>query len=169
MHGESLYIAILNSNLINFLIMTGILVWVFKKFKLGQVIDSITDDIKNNVVTSAEAVQNAINEYRKTKKESRNINVKKEEIIDNAKEIIRKLEEKNSDEIVKKETELDKNAEKLKVSVLDRKIQKTTEDIELAIYKLSVETIQNMMDLNLQKKIIIDSLDEFDRIEGVLR
>ena len=90
MHNESLFLTVLESNIINFLIMMSILVWIFKKFNLGKIIDNLADDIKNNVVTSAEAVQNALKEYKETRKESREIPNKKKEILDDAKESVKR-------------------------------------------------------------------------------
>ena len=102
MHNESLFLTVLESNIINFLIMMSILVWIFKKFNLGKIIDNLADDIKNNVVTSAEAVQNALKEYKETRKESREIPNKKQEILDDAKESVKRLDEKSLEEIKQK-------------------------------------------------------------------
>lgn len=165
MTGQEIYLKILESNLINFIIMISILTWIFKKFNLGKIIDNITYDIKNNVTSSAEAVKNALDEYKKTKKDSKNIDTKKEEILNDAKNIIQKLNEKTVGEISKKEEELDKNAEKLKNTALDKKIQKTTDEIKEAVYQLSIDTIHSILNDDIQKKIISNSLDELDKIE----
>ena len=169
MTGQEIYIYILHSNLINFLIMVSILVWIFKKCKLGDVIDSMAEDIKKNVTTSAEAVQNVLAEYKKTKKESRFTQDKKDEIIENAKQIIKNLKEANIRNINDKKAELDKNSEKLKDVYKTRKIQKTALKIQNAIYELSLDSIQKIMNDDLRKKLVENALCEFENIEGVLK
>ncbi len=165
MSGQSLYITILNSNLINFILMISILVWIFKHFKLGKLIDNMAYDIKNNVTTSAEAVKKALNEYKKTKKDSKSVDIKKEEIINEAKAIISKLDEKNKLEIEEKKNIIELNGEKLKSSYLEQTKEKTAKDINDAVYLLSLETVVDMMNDELQIKIINEALDELDKTE----
>ena len=166
MTGQEFYIYILNSNIINFIIMVSILVFIFKKAHLGKFIDDIADDIKNNVASSGTAVQNALSEYKKTKKEFKNIDSKKQEIIDNAKKVAISLEEKNREDITKKEQELTKNADKMQEASYERKMQKTTQDVQNAVYVLSLDTINKMNNEELQKKLIFNALDEFDKVGG---
>lgn len=167
MTGQELYLYILNSNIINFIIMVSLLVLIFKKAKLGKFFDDITDDIKNNVTTSAEAVKNALNEYKKTKKDLKNIDVKKQEIINSAIETSDLLKKNNKEEIEKKEQELYLASEKSKEAFYQKKMQKTTEEIQNAIYTLTIGTIKNMDNNEVQEKLIMKALDEFDKIEGV--
>ena len=167
MGGQDLYIYILNSNLINFLIMMSVLVFVFKKYKLGNMVDSIADDIKKNVTSSAEAVQNVLADYKKTKRESKQIDSKKAEIIENAKNTIKSLNEANAIYINNKKAELDKNSEKLKGTYKTRKTQKAAQEIQEAVYELSLDSVNKIMNDELRKKLIDDALDEFDKLEGV--
>lgn len=166
MTGQELYIYLLKSNIINFIIMMCILVFVFKKAHLGKLIDNIADDIKNNVVSSGTAVQNALSEYKKTKREFKNIDTRKQEIIDNTKKTIALLEKSNKEDIEKKEQELSKNADKLQEAFYGKKLQKTTQDIQDAVYTLSLDAINKMDNNELQKRLIFSALDEFDKVEG---
>ena len=167
MHNESLFLTVLESNIINFLIMMSILVWIFKKFNLGKIIDNLADDIKNNVVTSAEAAQNALKEYKETRKESREIPNKKQEILDDAKESVKRLDEKSLEEIKQKVSELEDNSEKMKEAYTKRTVQKTAQTIKDAVYELSKKSIANMLNYDVQNKIVKDCLDELDRINEV--
>ena len=135
---QEIYEYILHSNLINFLIMVYLLALIFKKFKLGNILDKISYEIIHNVETSANAVQKALSEYKEAKRESRTVNQKTDKIISDAKEKIEKFKEKNAVEIKEKEELLEKNVEKQEVAYLDRRIQKTTNEIKCAISKLSV-------------------------------
>ena len=167
MHNESLFLTVLESNIINFLIMMSILVWIFKKFNLGKIIDNLADDIKNNVITSAEAVQNALNEYKKTRKESREIPLKKQEIIENANLQAKKMDEKNLEEIKEKEKRLEEDSSKMKESYSEKIILKTAKNINDAVYELSKRSIINMLNYDIQNKITKDCLDELDKMNEV--
>lgn len=167
MTGQEFYLYILNSNIINFIIMVGLLVLIFKKAKLGNFFNAITDDIKNNVTSSAEAVKNALYEYKKTKKDLKNIDSRKQEIINSALETSNLLKENNKETIKKKEQELFLASEKSKEAFYQKKMQKTTEEIQNAIYTLTINTIKNMDNNEMQEKLILKALDEFDKIEGV--
>ena len=167
MHNESLFLTILETNIINFLIMISILVWIFKKFNLGALIDNLAYDIKNNVITSAEAVQNALNEYKKTRKESREIPLKKQEIIENANLQAKKMDEKNLEEIKEKEKKLEENSSKMKESYSEKIILKTAKNINDAVYELSKRSIINMLNYDIQNKITKDCLDELDKMNEV--
>lgn len=168
MSGQEFYLYILHSNLINFLIVLSTIIFVFKKFKLGKIIDSIAEDIKTNVKSSSEAVENALIEYKKTKKESRGLEEKKNKIIENAKSIIENLKEANLEKIEEKQNIMEQNAEKLMKSYKSRKIQKTAEKIQQAVYTLSLSATKELMNDDIQKQSIMNALDEFDNLKGVL-
>lgn len=167
MTGQEIYELILESNVINFSIMIYVLVWIFKTFKLGKVIDSMSEDIKKNVTSSAQIVQNAISEYKKTKKEAKNIGNIKEELLMEAKESAKRLEEKNQAEIEAKESELEDSFNKVQEIIFERKLQKTTNEIQNAVYQVSIDTIKTMLNDDIQNKIISNCLDEFDKIGEV--
>ena len=167
MHNESLFLTILETNIINFLIMINILVWIFKKFNLGALIDNLAYDIKNNVITSAEAVQNALNEYKKTRKESREIPLKKQEIIENANLQAKKRDKKNVEEIKEKEKKLEEDSYKMKAPYSEKIILKTAKNINDAVYELSKRSIINMLNYDIQNKITKDCLDELDKMNEV--
>ena len=166
MNMQNLYITVLESNIINFLIMTGVLVLIFKKFKLGRIIDNFANDIQNTVITSSEAVKEAVDDYKQTRKKSRDIGQKKEEIIKNAQNAALKLKEKNKAEIEKKKRELEENGEKLKGVFYERKVHKTADEIQLAVYNLACDTVKDILNDEIQNKTIIDALDELDKIEA---
>lgn len=162
MTGQELYLYILNSNIINFIIMISILVVIFKKANLGKMIDSIENDIKKNVATSTEAVQNALDEYEKAKKEAGSLKDKKEEIIKSANETAEELNRLNKEYIEEKQKELENNLQKAKENNYERKMQKTTLEVQEMIYNLSLVALKETNNDELQKKLVLNSLDEFD-------
>jgi len=167
MTGQEIFELILNSNIINFTIMVSVLVWIYKHFQLNKIFDSITDDIKNNVTSSAGAVKNAIDEYKKIRGEKRRISEKKEVIIQNAKSIVGKLNQKNLEEIQTKEKELELNKTKTKEVLIGRIKEKTANDIKEAVYKLSQDVIKENMNDEIQFNSIKNALDELDKIGEV--
>ena len=168
MNLQEIYLKILESNIINFIIMVSILTFIFKKFELGKIIDNFANDIQNKVTTSFDAVQNALKEYKEKRKEQREIPNKKEKIINEAKLIAKKLEDKNKEDIIQKEIELDKSFEKAQNALYRRSVEKTTQDIQTAVLYLAKDTIKNMMTEEMQVKSIYLALDEFDKMEGVI-
>ncbi len=162
MNFQLIYEQILESNIINFLIMVSILVFIFKKCRLGDLIDAMADEIKNNVDISYKNVENAKKRYKETELEAKKTEQKKEEISKNSKELIQKLQEKNGFEIEKKTKDIEENLNKTKENILSSKVQKVTKTVQEAVYLCSVDTIKNMLNYDMQKKIILESLDELD-------
>ena len=134
--------------------MLSVLVVIFKKAKLGNMIDSIENDIKNNVTTSTEAVSHALDEYKKAKKEARTLESKKEEIIERANKVADDLNKTNEEYIEKKQNELESNAEKTKEAYYTRKVQKTTLEVQEIIYNLSLEALKDTNSDELQKNLM---------------
>lgn len=88
----TLYQKILESNLLNFIIMVSILVVIFKKAKLGAIFDKMAADIQNSVMTSAEAAQAALKEYKEAKRSTKNTEAEKEEILSKARDGAQNME-----------------------------------------------------------------------------
>ncbi len=170
MNFQEIYEIILESNLINFIIVMATLVYIFKKCNLGSVIDKMADDIKNNVLTSADAVKAALSDYKKIKNNSKNLEDKKQEIIQDANLIVEKLSEKNKEEIQRKSDEIEAQAQKTQEILYGRKVSKTAKQIQQKIFELSRLQIKNMLDDNMQVQLIKNSLEELDKIDmkGVL-
>lgn len=159
---EELYITILNSNIINFTIMVSILVFIFKKFNLGKIFDDITDDIRKNVVSSAEATKNALNKYKEAKKELKTADSKKQAIIEDAKLQIEKITLKNESDIIAKKADLDDVQEKTKEVMTQRMKEKVAHDFKDAIYTLSIDVIKENLTEDESFASIKTALDELD-------
>ncbi len=165
MNIQAIYEYILNSNLINFLIMVSTLVWIFKRFNLGKIIDSIEDDIKNNIDISTSSLSSALLEYKKARKDYKNIQTKKDEIINSTDKLIEKMNQKTTQDIQRKTDELVVESDKIKEARYEKNKRNTIKDINNAIYTLSFETIKNMINEDIQKKVIENSLNELDEMD----
>jgi len=160
--------AILNTNLINFIIVISTLVWIFKKFNLGSLIDNLKDDIKINVEKSSNSAKAALDEYKITKKSSKNIPILVDEIENKAKQNIENLKIKIEVETDLKQKSIINSFEKTKNMLLNKYKKTIIEDIYLSSVELAKNAAIERLDDETHKKLINSSIDELDNIEGSL-
>lgn len=168
----TLYQKILESNLVNFIIMVSILVLIFKKAKLGAIFDKMADDIKTSVMTSADAAQAALKEYKEAKRSTKNIGAKKEEIINKAKDTAKTMQDNASGQLSEEielfnkkcEVQIQNDVKKAKESaageIYETVAIRTEEEIKARL--LNAETGSA-----LQKRLIDKSINEIDTLEEI--
>ncbi len=169
MNDMTLYQRILESNLVNFIIMVSVLVLIFKKAKLGAIFDKMANDIRTSVMTSSEAAQAALAEYKEAKRSTKNLNNKKDEIIKNTDIMAQNARAAAQDVILKEKETLDKQLlNKIESDAIKAKNDTSNEFLNLVV-ELSKDEIQNCLDSSrgseIQAKIIdkcIESLDNID-------
>lgn len=168
--GFSLYQKILESNLINFIIMVSILTLIFKKANLGSIIDKMADDIRNSVSSSAEAAQAALKEYKEAKRSTKNLPKEKDEILSKAKDGALNIENAAKEFILKEEAELNK---KLETQIgLDNNKAKTKaadEILETIMQRAKVQIEDRMKndDGTIQQRLIERCIEKIDTLEGL--
>lgn len=173
MHEVTLYQKILESNLVNFIIMVSILTFIFKKAKLGLIIDKMADEVKNTVTTSVQAARNAMDEYKNIKKSLKNTESEKQNIIENAKNSAKNMEEVQNSLIKKEEISLDKKCS-LQIENDNKKMKdKITDEIFDIVKILTRDEIERLIledkDGVLQNKLIEKAINEIDKIEGEIK
>lgn len=166
----TLYQKILESNLLNFIIMVSILVVIFKKAKLGAIFDKMAADIQNSVMTSAEAAQAALKEYKEAKRSTKNTEAEKEEILSKARDGAQNMESSAACALQKEESALD---EKCGVQ-MENDVKKAKETAAGEIYEtvtvLAEAEIKNRI-LNvenreeIQRKLIDNCINEIDTLD----
>lgn len=169
MHEMTLYAKILESNLINFIIMVSVLVAIFKKFKLGTIFDKMADDIRTSVMTSSEAAQAALKEYKEAKRNTKNLENTKNEIIKRADDTAQNARNAAGDALIKEKEALEIQFEnKIKADTLKTKKRASKEFLN-AVVELSREEIQNCLNSSagaeIQVKLLdrcIENLDDID-------
>lgn len=167
MHEISLYEKILESNLINFIIMVWILVIIFKKAHLGYLIQRLADDVRNNVELSAKHVQSALQEYKDARRSSKDTPVLKEKIISDAKENAQNLKEKIEYKTKIETEEIRQNLEKLS-SAMGKKIQDSTiNELYNNLVELAKDEVQNSLDNDTHKHLIQKSIEQIDNLDGI--
>ncbi len=172
MHEMTLYQRILESNLVNFIIMVTILTVIFKKFRLGIIFDKMADDIRTSVMTSSEAAQAALKEYKEAKRSTKNLNNEKNEIIERAKSTAQGAREAIKEVILKEENALQRQYEnRVESDTLKAKDDTSKEFLDVVV-ELSKDEIQNRLNgdngAEIQTKLIdkcIENLDEIDFAE----
>ncbi len=164
----TLFEQILNTNLINFIIVVSTLVWIFKKAHLGDLIQKMADDIKESVEKSSKNAQSAISEYKQTKKSTKDTPRLQEEIISNAKLNAQNLKEKFEQNTKLQEQEIKSGLEKIYQSQQEKYKKMTVNEIYQACIQLAQdETLERLND-ETHRKLINSSIDELDKIEGSL-
>ncbi len=164
----TLFEQILNTNLINFLIVVSTLVLIFKKAHLGDLIQKMADDIKESVEKSSKNAQSAISEYKQTKKSIKDTPKLQEEIISNAKLNAQNLKEKFEQKTLFQEQEIKSGLEKIYKSQQEKYKKMTLSDIYCACVELAKDETLARLNDDVQKKLINSSIDELDKIEGSL-
>ena len=169
MHEMTLNQRILESNLVNFIIMVTILTVIFKKFRLGTIFDKMADDIRTSVMTSSEAAQAALKEYKEAKRSTKNLNNEKNEIIERAKSTAQGAREAIKEVILKEENALQRQYEnRVESDTLKAKDDTSKEFLDVVV-ELSKDEIQNRLNgdngAEIQTKLIDKCIEKFDEID----
>lgn len=165
---ESLYQKILESNLINFIIMVSILTLIFKKAKLGGIIDKMADDIRNSVSSSTEAAAAAIKEYKEAKRSTKNLAEEKNEILNKAQEGATNIENATKDAILNEKAGLEKKClSQMELDNIKAKTLAADEVLEIITKRTKAEIEKRLRDDDgtIQQRLIEKCIDEIGQIE----
>lgn len=165
---DSLFEKILSTNIINFLIVISTLILIFKKAHLGDLIDKMAQDIKAEVEKSASDAQDAIKEYKITKKAVKDTAQLQEEIISLAQRGAQSIKEKTEQKTKIEEDEIKSGIEKILSKQNERAKKLTISEIYHACLNLAQEEILKKLDTKMHKKLIDSSIEELDKVEGSL-
>lgn len=161
----SLFEQILNTNLINFIIVLSTLVLIYKKAHLDEVIQKLADDIRLSVETSSQNAKSALDEYREVKKSTKDTPKLQEEIIENAKNSAFLLEEKDKLKTQIQKEEIEANIEKAFHNQNEKAKKVTLQDVYLACVDLAQAEVEKNLNKDTHKALIDNSIDELDKIE----
>jgi len=164
-----LYQRILESNLINFIIMITILTVIFKKAKLGAIFDKMAQDIKTSVMSSSEAAQAALKEYKEAKRSTKDLEKTKSEIIERAKTTVQNAKEAAKEVLLKEEKALlNRYQNKVESDTIKAKIDTSKEFLDVII-ELSKDEIQNRLNgdkgAEIQAGLIDKCIEKIDEID----
>jgi len=160
----TLYQKILESNLVNFIIMVSVLVLIFKKAKLGRYIDKMADDIKNSVSTSAQAAEAALKEYKEAKRNTKNVQTEKNSIIEKANDTALNIKNSAALALKEEETGLDNKCSFQIETDIKKVKENTASDILNAVSDLVEDEIKRRLDASVQKKFTDMCIENIDKI-----
>lgn len=164
----SLFEQILNTNIINFLIVISTLIFIFKKAHLGDLIEKMANDAREKIKKSEADAQNAISEYKNAKYISSQTPKMQDEIMQNAKTTARNFKEKIQNETLQKKVQIIGEIEKIQSNNAQKIKKMTTDEIYNACIDIAQDEIIQRLNDDFHKKIINSSIDELDKIEGNL-
>ena len=161
----SLFEQILNTNIINFIIMISLLALIFKKANLASVIEKMASDIKSKVEKSSFDTKNAIDEYKRIKKEVKNTPKLKEEIHQNAIKTSDEIKQKINKKTLETTLDLKKGLDNIYLNQKIKQKNLTLKEVYYACVDLAKDETLKILDENMQKKLIDNSIDELNKIE----
>ena len=168
MHEISLFEAILNTNIINFIIVIYTLALIYKKAHLGDLIAKMADEVRLSVEKSTENKEKALKEYEETKELVSDTQQLQDEIKSQAKLSSENIKRKTEEKTVLQQKELLSHLERIFKSQAQRFKNLTLEDVYSASINLAKEEVLARLDEKIHKKLINSSIDELDKIKGNL-
>ncbi len=168
MHEISLFEAILNTNIINFIIVIYTLALIYKKAHLGDLIAKMADEVRLSVEKSTENKEKALKEYEETKELVSDTQQLQDEIKSQAKLSAENIKRKTEEKTVLQQKELLSHLERIFKSQAQRFKNLTLEDVYSASINLAKEEVLARLDEKIHKKLINSSIDELDKIKGNL-
>ena len=163
-----LFEQILNTNIINFLIVLWILTAIIKKVRVADLIKKMAEDIEVSVDKSAMDAKNAIDEYKTTKRSVRDTAQIQEEILHYAKRNVVKLKDKIEKNTVLAQEEIEGRLEKVYQNQKDRYTHLTINDVYKASIDLAQEEVIKRMDEKAHRRMIKTAINAVEKFKGKL-
>ena len=164
----TLFEKIIETNIINFLIVLSTLVWIFKKAHLGSIIQKMADDIKTDVEESSQKASNALKEYKETRKATRGTEELQEKILKQAQTNAQLIKERIEEKAQIQKKDIKSNMKNAFEQIKEHYKNLTIDEIYSAGIELAKLEILKRLDKELHKKLINSSIDEIANIEGNL-
>lgn len=164
----SLFEQILSTNLINFLIVIGTLALIIKKAHIGDLLEKMAQDVKEQIEKSSTDAMDALSEYKATKRAVKDTAKLQEEIISNAQVGAQNLKEKIGKTTKKQQEEIKYGVEKVLLNQNEKAKKATIAEIYNACIELAKEEVLKRLDVQTHKKLINASIKEIEKIEGNL-
>lgn len=158
---------LIESNFINFAIMISLLALIFKKFKLGALIDKMADDTRRKIAESKKNAEDALSEYESTKEGVKDVIKKQAEIINNAKETALGMEKNIERETEICMQELDESFNALVESYNIKAKKQTVAQVYDACINLAKEYVEKSLDKETHKHLINKGIDDITKMDGI--
>lgn len=158
---------LLETNLINFLIMFWLLGLIFKKAKLGELISKMAQDVKKRIDESAKKAADAVHAFEETKAGALRIASTQEKIITDAKNTASAMEKNIQHEARKCEAELEQSFRGVVESLGSKAKEETLSKIYKACVALAGDEVMKNLDEQTHKHLIEQGIDEISKMENI--
>ena len=128
----------------------------------------MADDIQDKVEKSAANAADAIKQYKETRKSVQDTQQIQEKILENAQRSAQNLKAKIEQKADEREKEIQYKVEMFLKSQKEKAKKMTVKEIYLACVDLAQEEIIKKLDNKTHKKLINNSIEELEHIEGRL-
>ena len=158
---------IIESNLLNFLVLLGIFWFIFSKIKIGNIFSSLQKNIENEVNNSVETKKISENKLQ----EAQNLMAKTEDDVQNIISDSENSAKIMSENIIKQADEQIKIIENNAKKVIENDIQKTKRSLTKQTAKASIDMLLNKIKRNLDEysdlhqKYIDDAINKLDSLK----
>lgn len=157
---------IVKSNAFNFLILLGLIIFAIKFFKVGNLIDSAKQKVKEDVESSDNAKENSIVKLKEANETVKNIAQEVKEIFDNAQKNAELMGEKILKDADTQAKGIFENAQKAIESESKKIALSLTQKTALASLEVAKNHMKNTLENKPEyhKNFIKKSIDELDRL-----
>ena len=154
------------SNLFNFTVFVAVFVWIFKKFNLMGLLESVPQKIAYMIETAKKAKEDAKKELGEAEKAVENLTAEIDSIIQDAEKSAEVIAKKLLEDAKKQVTNIEGNVFKIVNAEEKMLISKLTRGASTASVKVATSHIQNALAQNpeLHDKFINESIDSLDRL-----
>lgn len=164
-HEMGLLDYIFNSNVINFLIVVWILVYLFKKFDILGAIPKQQQFIIDKIEHSEKIKQEAQDEYNETEEKFKNVDAESKEIVENGKSISVSLVEQIEKETEQQKEVLSEKTDKLIEAQKQQAANEITNEISRAAIYVAKEHIKKSVNEDMHDKFINEFIDNLDNVK----
>lgn len=162
MHQTQLLEYILNSNVINFLIVVGVLVTILKKVNITKIIEDKQKKIIEDVVASENKLNESLEILEESKKKVSNIDSEKLRILTNSDEVGKIIAVKIKEETVRKEENIKVRTEKIVENDKYRTKKEVTKKITDAAFEVAKQHILHSLDDKKHFQLIDEFIENLD-------
>ena len=156
---------ILNSNILNSIVVFIVLVWIFKKFDISSAIDARQKEIDNMIALVENEKKESAKDLSHVEKEYKNTNNEIIQIKETSRHVVNSLIEEINKDLQKEIDDISCKTAKN----LDEETSKACSDvssyISRAALNLAEEHIKQSIDINIHKKFIYEFINDLDKIK----
>ncbi|MCQ2957532.1 MAG: hypothetical protein MJ180_01365 [Candidatus Gastranaerophilales bacterium] len=156
---------IFHSNIINFILVLAFFIWLlFFKLDIIGMLAKKSEETINTIKKSENKKEEAIKHLADTKTSLQNVDNDVKEIVQNAKQLAKNLEEKAESKLKDELVNLENRANILKEGYESKAKEEITKKIANAAVAVSKEYIENSLDENTHRELIYNFINDLENM-----